>query len=261
MSATDRDDGPNGQVEFHISSLTKPEVRRLFNIDPLTGLIRVQGNIDYEEDKSLKLLIEASDRGVSPRKSLATVELKVIDQNDNYPIVYLQSSTGNSPLHNNLAQIKENLPSGTLVAAFSVDDKDSGPNGKVTCQLGDSGYFGLRSMNIPDTVMYRLQTATVLDREEVALHKVLVICEDEGSPQALTSTTTMNVRVLDQNDETPRFNPEHYFENVREDLPVGSYVFSLNASDKDEGNNGILNYWIASDKPTPFKVDKVSRIT
>ncbi len=259
VSATDRDDGANGRVEFHISPLTKPSVRRLFNIDPVTGLIRVQGNIDFEEEKSLCLLIEASDRGITPRKSTATVNLKVIDQNDNYPIVRLQPSTGSSsPLHNNLAEIFENVPSGTLVVAFSVEDKDSGTNGKVTCQLGDSGFFGLRSMNIPDNVMYRLETATSLDREDVALHKVLVICEDEGTPIALTSTTTVNVRVLDLNDEAPRFNPEHYFENVREDLPIGSYVFSLNASDRDAGNNGLLNYWIASDKPTPFKVDKVS---
>ncbi|VEL29699.1 unnamed protein product [Protopolystoma xenopodis] len=48
VHATDVDVGANAQVEYRFSLLTKSEYRRLFSIEPSTGWIRVQWEIDYE---------------------------------------------------------------------------------------------------------------------------------------------------------------------------------------------------------------------
>lgn len=61
MSATDRDTGTNGEVEYRL--LYTVDVNSKFNLDPRTGSITTAGALDFEQIQQHILSIRASDKG------------------------------------------------------------------------------------------------------------------------------------------------------------------------------------------------------
>ncbi|NXB82925.1 PCDAA protein, partial [Donacobius atricapilla] len=89
-----------------------------------------------------------------------------------------------------------NTVPGTVVALFSVRDRDSGANGKVSCALEDQLFFSLRPAY---KNYYELVTVSALDREATAQYMLSVRAADAGSPP-LTSTQSFSVDISDVND-------------------------------------------------------------
>lgn len=88
LNATDaEDEGPNGEVLYSFSSYVPDCVRELFSIDPKTGLIRVKGNLDYEENGMLEIDAGLRDLGPNPIPVHCKVTVKLIDRNDNAPSI------------------------------------------------------------------------------------------------------------------------------------------------------------------------------
>ena len=82
VSATDSDAGRNGEVRF---SIVKGNDGNVFQIDPISGQITVNGAIDREMQASYKLTVMASDRGNPQMKTKQTFYVTVQDENDNSP--------------------------------------------------------------------------------------------------------------------------------------------------------------------------------
>lgn len=74
--------------------------------------------------------------------------------------------------------------------------------------------------------------------------ELTVEATDQGSP-AQTGTSTVTVEILDRNDNSPVITGT-YDTTVPEDLPQGSVVFTVTASDVDEGINADLVYNIST---------------
>ncbi|XP_031698400.1 protocadherin alpha-8-like, partial [Anarrhichthys ocellatus] len=85
MNATDPDEGPNGEIEYSLGKTLKKKVYDIFELDKLTGEIRVKGRVDYEENDVYKLDVEASDKGTPPLTGECRVTIKIKDVNDNPP--------------------------------------------------------------------------------------------------------------------------------------------------------------------------------
>ncbi|GAB0196174.1 protocadherin gamma-A12-like [Grus japonensis] len=79
--------------------------------------------------------------------------------------------------------------------------------------------------------------AEALDREEAAFHELVLRASDGGEPSR-TGTARIRVAVLDANDNAPVFSQAEYAVRVPEDVPVGSVLVTLTATDADEGMNG-----------------------
>ncbi|NXQ76690.1 PCDG7 protein, partial [Quiscalus mexicanus] len=92
--------------------------------------------------------------------------------------------------------VPEDTPLGTVIAIFSVQDRDSGANGEVQCSISDSHQFRLEKSF---DNYYRVVTAELLDREQVQEYNVTVRAADGGSP-ALQSSAVLALQVLDVND-------------------------------------------------------------
>ncbi|XP_035745046.1 protocadherin gamma-B5-like, partial [Egretta garzetta] len=88
------------------------------------------------------------------------VEVEVEDVNDNAPAITVLSVSSPVP---------EDAPSGTVVAVLNVKDPDSGENGQVWCEL--SGEAPL-SIVASAGGSYKVVTASALDREQAAEHRV-----------------------------------------------------------------------------------------
>ncbi|KAF1486028.1 Protocadherin gamma-B7, partial [Eudyptula minor novaehollandiae] len=92
--------------------------------------------------------------------------------------------------------LTEAAPPNTVVALFNVRDRDSGDNGRTSCELPGEQPFSITPLAAD---AYALVTSEALDREEVPEYNVTVRARDEGSP-ALSASKTLLVRLLDVND-------------------------------------------------------------
>ncbi|XP_037117262.1 protocadherin alpha-3-like [Syngnathus acus] len=232
VNATDSDFGSNGEVFYSFGSDVKDKIRQLFNIDPVTGEIIVKGNVDFEEQDSYDIDIQASDKGSIPFKTDKSVIIKIIDVNDNRPEIEVTSLS---------RAVSEDSRPGTTVALISVTDLDSGLNGKIISHVSEESPFMLTA-SMQDN-MYAVVTKSQLDREQKQAYDITIIAKDSGQP-ALTSKQIISVFVSDTNDNSPEFLLSPYTFYISENNKPGDSVFSVKAFDRDEGENAQISYHI-----------------
>ncbi|XP_051275281.1 protocadherin alpha-3-like isoform X16 [Dicentrarchus labrax] len=235
VNATDLDEGANSEIVYSFGKEVDIHLQTIFNIDPVTGEIKVTGVIDFEENQSYEIDIQASDKGTIPFSTDKTVLIKVIDLNDNAPEIEVTSFSKSVP---------EDSRVGTTVALISVNDLDSGPNGKVSCFIREDVPFTI-SPSLQDN-MYAIVTKSQLDREEKSFYELTVVARDTGEP-SLSSEKTISVVVSDVNDNRPQFSLSPYTFYITENNDLVSPVFSVRASDLDDGDNAHISYHILRD--------------
>lgn len=97
-----------------------------------------------------------------------------------------------------------------------------------------------------------------LDREMEGNHTVTVIAYDNGTPQ-LSSTTTVTINVLDENDNNPQFVPFRREFSISEDSPEDFSIIRFQATDLDSGKYAQINYYIeAGNEDQKFKLNKTT---
>ncbi|XP_034086616.1 LOW QUALITY PROTEIN: uncharacterized protein LOC117555760 [Gymnodraco acuticeps] len=226
VSATDADEGVNGDVTYELGHVSDDDVNA-FSIDSKTGEIRVTGAIDFEDISTFEMSVEAKDSlGLS---SYAKVIIDVTDMNDNAPVIYLKSLTNPIP---------ENVSPGAEVGIINVQDRDSETNGRVRCSIQQNVPFKL----VPSIKnYYSLVSTGQLDRELVSDYNITITATDEGSPP-LSSSKTVQLSVADINDNPPVFEEQSYSAYVTENNKPGSTLCSVTARDPDWRQNGTVIY-------------------
>ncbi|XP_063205476.1 protocadherin gamma-A10-like [Chroicocephalus ridibundus] len=226
VTAIDADEGMNGDVKYSFHKISD-RASNLFSLDSERGEVFLKDNLDFEEISSHELEVQVHDGG--ELFDTAKVTITVTDVNDNTPEISVRSV---------LSEISEDAPPGTVVALLHVQDRDSGPNGQVTCSLDDGLPFQLRSSR---GSYYSVVTAEVLDREAVSEYNVTVRASDGGSPP-LWSSAVLSLRVLDVNDNAPVFAEARYSARVAENNAAGALVLTVRAADADWGQNARVRY-------------------
>ncbi|XP_040903701.1 protocadherin alpha-8-like isoform X8 [Toxotes jaculatrix] len=235
VNATDLDHGANGEIIYSFGNEVDSKLMDLFSIDPNTGEIQVAGPIDFEKSRSYEIDIKASDKGQVPLTTVKSVIITVIDVNDNAPEIEVTSFS---------SSIKEDSKIGTTVALISVSDLDSGINGKIICTIKEDVPFTL-TPSLQEN-MYAVVTSSQLDREMISQYDITIIAKDTGEPVFLTEKT-ISVVVSDVNDNSPEFTSNPYTFYITENNSPGASVFSVKASDRDEGDNALISYHILRD--------------
>ncbi|XP_077464620.1 protocadherin alpha-6-like isoform X13 [Stigmatopora argus] len=232
VNATDSDSGANGEVVYSFGSEVKNKIRQLFQIDHITGEIIVSGNVDFEEQDSYDIDIQASDKGNVPLKTDKSVIIKIIDTNDNRPEIEVTSLS---------RAVSEDSRPGTTVALLSVTDLDSGLNGKIVSHVSEESPFVLTE-SMQDN-LFALVTKSQLDREKKSAYDVTIVAKDSGEP-ALTSKQMISILVSDINDNSPKFLSSPYSFYMSENNKPGDSMFSVKAYDSDDGENAVISYHI-----------------
>ncbi|XP_061743404.1 protocadherin-17-like isoform X1 [Nerophis ophidion] len=232
LNATDPDEGNNGQVVYSFSGYAPERIRELFSIDSRTGVIKIQGEIDYEESPVIEIDVQAKDLGPNPIPGHCKVTVKVLDRNDNWPSIGFVSVRQGA--------ISEAAPSGTVIALVRVTDKDSGRNGQLQCRVLGNVPFKLEE-NYDN--FYTVVTERPLDREAQDEYNVTIVAKDNGIPP-LNSTKSFTVKILDENDNVPRFTKSVYLLQIPENNIPGEFLGSVLAHDPDLGQNGTVYYSI-----------------
>lgn len=221
VTATSRDAGVNAEIYY---SIIGGNERDAFSIDSRTGVISVARPLDYERTRQYLLTVQAVDGGSPPLSDVATVNITIVDGNDNPP-VFAQEAYA--------ARVREDATTGTLVAKLEADDADSGANGRVTYGIvrgDDDGRFAV------DERTGAVTLAAALDRETRASYALVVRARDAGAP-AMEAVTTLRVDVEDVNDNPPSFSSAEYSAVLQEDRPPGHAVLELLVTDADAPPN------------------------
>ncbi|XP_073505745.1 protocadherin alpha-5-like isoform X2 [Phyllobates terribilis] len=229
LNATDADLGENGEVVYEFSNQVPPLIKLLFDLNEISGEIKVAGEVDFEQNSHYDIRIDAFDRGQYPMAGHCKVLVNVIDVNDNPPEMTVTSLS---------LPVPEDSPVGTTVAIIRIQDKDSGSNGKVNCQITENVPFKLK-LSLRE--YYSLVVNGPLDREAINMYKIEITANDEGVPTLSTSETLL-VEISDVNDNAPTFNQHSDTIFIMENNPPGSHVYTVSATDGDEDQNSFITY-------------------
>ncbi|XP_035585025.1 cadherin EGF LAG seven-pass G-type receptor 1 isoform X1 [Zalophus californianus] len=243
ISATDEDTGENARITYVLEDPV-PQ----FRIDPDTGTIYTMTELDYEDQAAYTLAITARDNGIPQKSDTTSLEILILDANDNAPRFLRDFYQGS---------VFEDAPPSTSVLQVSATDRDSGPNGRLlyTFQGGDDGDGDFYIE--PTSGVIRTQRR--LDRENVAVYSLRALAVDRGSPTPLSVSVDIQVSVLDINDNPPVFERDELELFVEENSPVGSVVARIRANDPDEGPNAQIMYQIVEGNvPEVFQLDLLS---
>ncbi|XP_075712372.1 protocadherin alpha-3-like isoform X4 [Rhinoderma darwinii] len=231
LNATDLDEGKNGEILYQFSNMVSGEAKEAFILDKYTGEIRVIGKLDFETVKMYEIQVEAIDHGDLQLVGHCKVLVTVVDINDNPPEMTVTSLS---------VPVPENSPQGTTVAIISVDDKDSGSNGKVNCYISEPSPFKVNPAFMSD---FSLTVNGPLDREVKDQYEVTITARDEGSP-SLSTSKTLKIDIRDVNDNAPRFLQPVDTIFIKENNPPGTHIYTASAFDPDIGQNSFITYSI-----------------
>ncbi|KAM9064805.1 protocadherin alpha-8-like [Sarcophilus harrisii] len=229
LNASDEDEGTNQEILYSFNSLTPSVIKDKFHINPDTGEISIQRNLDFEYINSYKFRVDAIDKGNLPMVGHCTVRVEILDTNDNAPELAVTSLS---------IPVREDTPPGTVIALISVSDRDSGINGQLTCSVSPPSPFTLVSTF---KNYYSLVLESSVDRESMRAYELVVTARDGGSP-ALWATASLTIDIADVNDNAPVFEQPLYTLFVKENNPPGSHIFTVSASDPDDQENALVSY-------------------
>ncbi|NXW55887.1 PCDG1 protein, partial [Eurystomus gularis] len=161
------------------------------------------------------------------------IEVEITDINDNAP---------NFPEPESQLRMSELTAPGSRFPLVEAQDADSGGHSVQRYELSGDEHFSLGVQAGPGGAgRPELVLAKALDREEAAFHELVLRASDGGEP-ARTGTARIRVAVLDANDNAPVFSAAEYPVRVAEDVPVGSTLVTVKATDGDEGTNAEITY-------------------
>ncbi|XP_053097310.1 protocadherin alpha-13-like isoform X38 [Pangasianodon hypophthalmus] len=243
VTVSDKDGGKNGIVHSSIKGLFPFKLESSYSNH--YSLV-VDGPLDRESISEYSVTILARDEGTPPLSSSSVFTVQISDVNDNVPHFSMSIID---------AYIRENSQIGSQVAKVVAIDLDLGVNAELSYSLLENG-----NGDIPLSTMFHLNslngeivTMQTFNYETMKRFQFQVQATDSGSPP-LSCNVTVNVFVLDENDNSPVFLPPYsepgtvHTENIPYSAEAGYFVAKVRAVDADSGYNALLSYHITEPK-------------
>ncbi|KAM7140583.1 protocadherin alpha-C1 isoform 3-T3 [Molossus nigricans] len=186
--AQDPDLGKNGLVFYELLDIISEgqTASSLVAVETSSGAITAKVSFDFERLKGFSFQVEARDGGIPPRSAAVTVNLFVLDRNDNAPVILFPlTRNGTIPVE----IVPRSARTGHLVTKVVAEDADSGSNAWLSyhiSQAPDSSLFRI-SAN-----MGELRTARLVLPTDAVKQRVVIVVQDHGDP-ALSSSVTLGV--------------------------------------------------------------------
>ncbi|KAL6471960.1 hypothetical protein MHYP_G00206100 [Metynnis hypsauchen] len=239
LDTQDPDLGPGGEVRYSLAS----DYDGRFEVDKVSGAIRLTKELDYETQQFFNLTVRAKDRGRPVSLlSVSFVELEVVDVNENLYAPYFSNFALNG-------SVKESARIGTSVLQVSARDDDTGRDGEVQYSIRDGSGLGRFTIDEETGVIY---TTDLLDRETQDSYWLTVYATDLGVvPQS--AALQVYIQVEDVNDNAPLTSDPMYHASVPENSPKDLSIIQIQAQDPDAmATEPRLSFRIASGNPQNF---------
>ncbi|XP_006891203.1 PREDICTED: protocadherin beta-7 [Elephantulus edwardii] len=223
---------------------------RFLVLSPLTGDLMLNEKLDREE------VCGPTDPCVLPFQLLLEkpfqifrAELWVRDINDHSP-VFLEREIR--------LKILESATPGEAFLLERAQDLDVGVNSLSNYTISPNANFHISVRDGGEGTLYpELILDEVLDREKVPELSLTLTALDGGSPPR-SGTALVRILVVDINDNAPVFAQSLYKVQVPENLPVGSLVVAVSATDLDTGSNGKIHYVVFYATETILKTFQIN---
>ncbi|XP_030001940.1 protocadherin alpha-8-like [Sphaeramia orbicularis] len=190
VKALDDDDNDNALITYHILR-SEDTVSSFLNMNSETGDILALKSFDFETLKKFQFQVVATDSGTPSLSNNVTVNVFILDQNDNAPVIlYPLSSNGSAE---GVEEIPRNVNAGHLVTKVRAYDADIGYNGWLLFSLQevtDHSLFGL------DRYTGQIRTLRSFTETDEAEHKLVILVKDNGNV-SLSATATVVVKVVE----------------------------------------------------------------
>lgn len=192
LSAFDPDLNENQYLVYFImeKEIVNTSMSMLFSINPENGNLYALKTFDYEREREFLFHIEARDSGSPPLSSNVTVQIIILDQNDNTPIIV-------SPWRAQGSVVEQVIPRSTekghLITKVIAIDADSEQNARVTYQLlqvTDSTLFSLDQYN------GEIRTMRMFSYRDPRIQRLVIVAKDNGAP-ALSATVTVKITTIE----------------------------------------------------------------
>ncbi|XP_047411326.1 protocadherin gamma-A2 isoform X23 [Sciurus carolinensis] len=208
---------------------------QLFALDPRSGSLITADRIDREElcAQRVQCLVNFNIL-LEDKLTIYSVEVEITDINDNAPRFGVEELE---------LKISEMNTPGFRIPLKSAHDVDIGENTLQKYELNSNDHFTLDVRSGTDGNKYpELVLEHALDREEEAVHHLILVASDGGDP-VRSGTCRIRIKVLDANDNAPVFTQPEYRVSVPENMPVGTRILTVTATDSDEGYNAQVTYF------------------
>ncbi|XP_053677097.1 protocadherin-like wing polarity protein stan [Anopheles nili] len=273
VRARDPEDSP---VVYSLVSLLDSRSQAMFKVDSRTGVVTTSSTLDRELMDVHYFRVIATDDSFPPRSGTTTLQVNVLDCNDHTPTFEADQ------FH---ATVREGVGVGSTVITIRATDQDMGKNADIeyaiTSIMGEhqqhptplvdgNGENGPIEPDNSSAQKFRIDartgtisTRSALDREVSGLYTIVVTATDMATSQTerKSATTTVLVKILDDNDNYPQFSERTYTVQVREDqwANENNVIAHIQASDADQGNNAAIRYAIiGGNTQSQFSIDSMS---
>uniref|UniRef100_A0A672S2B1 Cadherin domain-containing protein n=1 Tax=Sinocyclocheilus grahami TaxID=75366 RepID=A0A672S2B1_SINGR len=197
VAVSDKDGGKNGIVHCALKGsypFKRVPITTLININSLSGEIFSLQSIDHEETRRFQFQVMATDSGVPPLSSNATVNVFILDENDNSPVILMPYSEPGSVNSENIPYSAE---AGYFVAKIRAVDADSGYNALLSYHLTEPK--GTNLFRIGSSTG-EIKTKRRMSDNDLKTHPLLITVSDNGEP-SLSATMSMDVVVVESLDD------------------------------------------------------------
>ncbi|KAM6163891.1 cadherin-like protein 26 [Rhynchocyon petersi] len=258
----DQKNTPNSEVLYSLISQTPSQKGGGFQVDALSGDIRLSGCLDYETAPLYMLLIGARDCGEPPLSSTSTVHVHVQDSNNHRP-AFTQDS------------YKVKIPEGRPihgVLCLLVRDQDSPSTSSWRAKFNitrgnEKGHFDI--VTDPETNGGILSVIKPLDYETLPSRTLVISVQNEEPlflceggelewPAESGASATVTVEVTDAND-SPAFHPSTVIVSGEDGAGPGLLLGIFNATDPD-GMSSHVSYKLVHDPAHWVTVDEDSGV-
>ncbi|XP_059339839.1 protocadherin gamma-B5-like [Ammospiza nelsoni] len=239
--------------ELPARKLRLSEEKQYFTVNEENGNLYVNERLDREEMCGESAICSVSFEAlVHNPLNVFHVEVAIDDVNDNSP-VFSRAALD--------LEIGEWIPPGARFPLEMARDADAGSNSMLTYRLTSNPSFSLSMQEKPGgSKLPELVLERVLDREKQSSFELVLMASDGGDPSR-SGTVQVRINVTDANDNPPVFSKSLFDARVAENLPLGSVVLRVRATDADAGSNGRVSYSfgsVADSVRTMFTIDSES---
>ena len=216
ITVIDPDAGQNGAFTCSLDDNSHFELLQLYKTE---FKIVSKALFDREQQAVYDVALVCTDQGGTPQASTKHVEIQIADVNDHPPVFIPDFYNAITPENNKI---------GAPIIQVKATDRDTGLNGQI--RYGFSGIANeLFDIN---PVTGNITAKVILDHEEQQSLTITVTAKDQGNPQ-LSASATLLLNVQDIDDEAPKFSKGTYVFGVEENLPAGTSVGQISATDPD----------------------------
>eukprot|EP00061_Rhincodon_typus_P016580 g44877.t1 len=186
VTASDPDLDQNSYISYSFKQvLQESPVSTYLNINSVNGTIYALRSFDYEKVKNFQLQVQARDAGVPPLSSSVTLNVIILDQNDNAPVIVSPSAQSGSAAE---VIVPQSAGQGYLVTKIIATDADSGQNARLSYQIvrsTDPTFFTVASNS------GEIRTTRNVLEQDGSTHNLVILVKDNGQPRLSTTATIL----------------------------------------------------------------------